>query len=140
MFTEMMARIKALSESLPGMLEPHVDHRSTALLVWDALRLVATRRPAPQPYSYEITVQNPINRLIDITSERAEKEKVMAVYRSQNSENDYPQLILALDKARTFTLPDEVKFAEGYYCYAPEDLKRSLQEVTGSAVDQYLKV
>ncbi|MBT8147761.1 MAG: hypothetical protein KJN90_12970, partial [Gammaproteobacteria bacterium] len=81
----------------------------------------------------------PINRLIDISGEWADKEKVMAVYRSQNGENDYPQLVSALDKARTFTLPEEVTFAEGFYCYTPEDLRQSLPQVTRAAIELYLK-
>jgi len=36
-------------------------------------------------------VQNPINFLIDTTREIEAKQAVMAVYASQNSENNYPE-------------------------------------------------
>jgi LmbE family N-acetylglucosaminyl deacetylase len=139
---KIMARITELepvSVFFPAMLEPHPDHRTTALLVWEGLRRLGRQGPAPQPYAYEITAQSPVNRLIDTTAQRAAKEALMAVYSSQNSENDYPALVLALDKARTFTLPDEMAFAEGFYCYDPEDLKHSLWEVTRGIVNLYFE-
>ena len=39
----------------------------------------------------------------------------MQIYFSQNQENNYPELVLALDKGRTFSLPQSVKFAEGFF-------------------------
>ena len=49
-------------------------------------------------------MQNPINFCIDITNEKAGKEAVMAVYDSQNSEKNYPELVIALNKTRTLSL------------------------------------
>jgi hypothetical protein len=53
--------------------------------------------------------------LIDITAQSLAKEGAMQVYESQNKENNYPELVAALDKGRTFSLPKEVKFAEGFF-------------------------
>jgi len=135
----LISELAPASVFFPGILEPHIDHRSTALLVWEALRAMQAMGNAPQPYSYEISAQNPINRLIDITGQQAAKKQVMAVYQSQNVENDYPDLVLALDKARTFTLPDDIAFAEGFYCYAPDDLADSLSAVTRRFIDLYFE-
>ena len=44
-----------------------------------------------------------------------EKNMVMQVYKSQNAENNYPELVSALNKGRTFSLPKNVKYAEGFY-------------------------
>ena len=64
-----------------------------------------------QPYSYEIGVQNPINTLVNTTDVTSAKERVMSIYSSQNKENNYPELVLALNKGRTFSLAAGVKFA-----------------------------
>ena len=45
-----------------------------------------------------------INYSIDITNEKAGKEAVMAVYAIQNSESNYPELVIELNKARTLSL------------------------------------
>lgn len=121
----------------PGPLEIHPDHRAAGLLVWSALQAVRAAKIKPEAIAYEISVQNPVNLFIDITGQRATKEEVMAIYASQNSENDYPGLVLALDKARTFSLPAQVKCAEGFYRFQPVDLDRSLQELTHRIIDLY---
>lgn len=139
---QVIARVLALqpgSVFLPAMLEPHPDHRSTALLVWAALQRLQAESAAPQPYAYEITAQSPINRLIDVSAQMSRKQEVMAVYASQNHENDYPVLITALDRARTFTLPETVDYAEGFYCFEPQDLTHSLPQVMQRIIAAYFE-
>ncbi|MEQ8313552.1 MAG: PIG-L deacetylase family protein [Gammaproteobacteria bacterium] len=121
----------------PAPLEIHPDHRAAAFIVWEALQSLNTKGVKPQCIAYEIGVQNPVNFFIDITSEKSEKEKVMAVYASQNSENNYPELVLSLDKGRTFSLPAEVEYAEGFYRFSDEDLQLTLREVTHKIIDLY---
>ena len=123
----------------PGPLEIHPDHRATALLVWNALKRVREKNLSPEPISYEIGVQNPINLLIDITEQSVEKQGVMDVYASQNQENNYPELVIALDKGRTFSLPKEIKYAEGFFRYQKKDLDISLDEMTHNIIDLYQK-
>ena len=91
----------------------------------------------PIPISYEISVQNPINMLIDITQQIEEKKKIMQIYASQNQENNYPELVVALDKGRTFSLPKEIKFAEGFFKYSKKDLTSSLRNLVHSVIDLY---
>ena len=134
--------IRDLSPStvfFPGPLEIHPDHRAAALLAWEALRKVRSKEFAPEPISYEIGVQNPVNMLIDITAQSLAKEGVMQVYESQNQENNYPDLVTALDKGRTFSLPKEVKFAEGFFRYQIKDLGLSIDEMTHLVIDLYQK-
>jgi LmbE family N-acetylglucosaminyl deacetylase len=123
----------------PGPLEIHPDHRATALLVWNALKRVRLKNLTPEPISYEIGVQNPINLLIDITQQSLEKQGVMEVYASQNQENNYPELVTALDKGRTFSLPKESQYAEGFFRYQSKDLDLSLDEMTHLVIDLYQK-
>lgn len=129
--------VEAASVFFPGPFELHPDHRIASLLVWAALQQLG-QSSAPNAYSYEVAVQNPINLLIDITTQIPRKEQAMAVYASQNDENNYEELVLSLDKGRTFTLPAEVSHAEGFYLYSQEELAISLKEVTHKIIDLYL--
>ena len=64
----------------------------------------------------------------------------MQIYASQNQENNYPELVLALDKGRTFSLPQNVQFAEGFYCYELRDLDFTLDEITHEVIDRYQRL
>lgn len=134
-------KIKNISPAavfFPGPMEPHPDHRSTSLLVWAALQSMAeTERPAA--YSYEISVQNPVNVLIDISSCYEEKSIAMGLYSSQNSENNYEDLVRALNKARTFSLPQNIEYAEGFYRYTQVQLNKTLSETFINIMAGYLK-
>ncbi|MEQ8952879.1 MAG: PIG-L deacetylase family protein, partial [Gammaproteobacteria bacterium] len=94
----------------PAAYEPHPDHRATAQLVWQTLAGMYQRTgQTPAAIAYEIGVQSPINTMIDITPVMAQKREAIALYSSQNAENCYPDLISALNRSRTFSLPDEVR-------------------------------
>ena len=141
---DLSARARTVIEELsaaavffPGPLEIHPDHRATGLIVWEALRCGQQARQRPRAYSYEIGAQNPINCLLDITPVQVALQEAMAVYVSQNSENNYPELVLALDKCRTFSLDAAVEFAEGFYEYSEEDLQWPLPQVTHRIIDRY---
>lgn len=108
----------------PSPVEPHPDHRATAVLVWEALR----RRDFPlTATSYEISVQGPCNRLIDITPWVATKRLAMAVYASQEAERPYADRILALNQTRAWSLPPGVEYAEAFCVHAPK--KRGLAAI-----------
>ena len=129
--------VGAVSVFFPGPLELHPDHRNTALLVWAAVQKRSSEGISVNAYSYEIGVQNPVNLFIDITAQRPRKEQAMTVYGSQNEENNYEELVLSLDKGRTFTLDSQVSHAEGFYHYSREQLQLSLQQVTHNIIDLY---
>jgi len=120
---------------LPGLFEPHPDHRATALLVWDALRLIdPVRRPIP--VCYEITVQGPANLLVDVTDWMRQKQEVIALYHSQLQENRYLELSAALNKLRTFTLGDGVEFAEAFHVFHANDVEYSLPSLLARKLDE----
>jgi len=132
--------IRALAPAavfFPGPFEIHPDHRATAFLVWSALQQLRGNGIVTEAIAYEIGVQNPVNLLIDVTDQYAEKKEAMAIYASQNNENNYEELVLALDKGRTFSLPAQVEFAEGFFRFQSKDMGLSLQEVTHKIVDLY---
>lgn len=135
-----IADINAATVFFPGVLELHPDHRSTAQLVWSgAQRLLSRpwRGQSLQLWSYEISVQSPANRLLDISGEIALKKQAMAVYISQNSQNNYPELILSLNKARTFSMPPDVSYVEAFYAYSPAQLKLTLRNAAEQALALY---
>ena len=129
--------VGAVSVFFSGPLELHPDHRTTALLVWAAVQKLSSEGFSVEAYSYEIGVQNPVNLFIDITAQRLRKEQAMTIYASQNDENNYEELVISLDKGRTFTLPAAVSHAEGFYLYSKEELSTSLKEVTHNIIDLY---
>ena len=61
----------------------------------------------------------------------------MALYASQISENNYPELVIALNKTRTLSLSSEVKYAEGFFQFSEEDLAISLREMTHHMINLY---
>lgn len=136
--SQAITQLNPKSIFFPGPMELHPDHRAAALLVWKALQSMPSLATATAICSYEISVQNPVNMLIDISAQISIKQEAMAVYASQNGLNSYPELVLALDKARTFTLPSHVIYAEAFFRYATNDLKLSLAEVLQARIAAYL--
>lgn len=128
--------VAAATVFFPGALEAHPDHRVAAQLVWLALQSLGQDN-AVAAISYEIGNQNPINTMIDITSVIEEKARVMTCYNSQNSENNYEDLVISLDRGRTFTMPPEVGYCEGYYRYSDEQRTKTLREVTHGIIELY---
>ena len=112
---DLISEIQPKSVFFPGPLELHPDHRATGFIVWSALQMTYPSGLRPIIHSYEISVQNPMNKLIDITDQMPEKVKAMQIYASQNEENNYPDLAKALNISRTLTLSSEVKYAEGFF-------------------------
>lgn len=119
----------------PGMYEPHPDHRATALLVWNALQsLPSAQRPAA--VAYEISVQNPVNCFIDITAQMPGKRALMALYLSQVGENNYIAIVEAMNRLRTFSLPDQVEFVEGFYCFTGAEQQLPLLQLLQARVQR----
>lgn len=129
--------LKPANVFFPGPMEIHPDHRAAGFAVWAALQQVYKAGLKPGIIAYEIAVQNPINFCIDITKEKIQKGVVMAVYASQNSENNYQELVTAMDKGRTLSLAPEVEYAEGFFRFSEKDLQTSLQETTHRIIDLY---
>lgn len=136
----MVSDVSAATVFFPGVLELHPDHRSTAQIVWQGVQRLLSRPwrgQSPQLWSYEISVQSPVNRLLDITAKLECKKQAMAMYASQNSQNNYPELILSLNKARTFSMPAEISHVEAFYAYSPKQLELPLRTAAEQALALY---
>lgn len=115
----------------PAPLELHPDHRSAAQIVWRALQTMAEAGDRlPRAWAYEISVQSPVNRLLDITAVREGKNEAMQCYASQNELNSYPDVVLALNRSRCYTLPEPATHAEGFFEYSEQDLRQDLRQAT----------
>jgi len=126
-----VAQLLALVETLrpaalffPGVWEMHPDHRRTALLAWQVLQRLGSR--APVGIAYEITGQSPANLLVDISAQMAGKLAALRAYGSQLQENNYLDIVQALNKLRTLTLGPQVDWAETYYRFSAAELHGSL--------------
>ena len=122
---------------MPGAFELHPDHRAAALLLWHSLQLL--RAQAPAAIAYEITGQSPANCLVDITHEVDAKEAAIRCYQSQLGENNYLEVVRALNKLRTLTLPPTVAAAEAFYRYSRAELTLSLAEWAAQRVELALR-
>jgi len=134
---ELISEIQPKSVFFPGPLELHPDHRATGFLVWSALQITNLSKLKPFILSYEISVQNPINTLVDITEQMPGKVNAMQVYASQNEENNYPDVVIALNKSRTLTLSPEVEYVEGFFQYSVKDLQIPLRDMTHHVINLY---
>ncbi len=121
----------------PDPMEIRPDHRTAGFAVSAALQRVYRVGLKPDIIAYEIGVQNPINFCIDITEDKIQKEAVMAVYASQNNENNYPELVTAPDKGRMLSLAPEVGYSKEFFCFSERDLQISLQEMTHHIINHY---
>ena len=108
--------IKPKSVFFTSPLEPHPDHRNAAALVWEGLK--RCQKFSGTAYAYEVAVQCPANRLIDISSVINEKLAVISTYESQLTQNRYSELMEALNRVRTYSLPYEVTHAEALFAYS----------------------
>jgi len=147
---ETVRRCSPKSVFFPAPFEPHPDHRMTMRIVWAALQSLQNQLTQaenlaannsenllPTPFSYEIGCQSPVNTALDITDVIERKREVMAFYASQNSENDYPNLVEALDRGRTFSLPEHVCAAEAFFRYQISDISKEISDLTQEFVEKY---
>lgn len=111
-FTQIIAEHSQYHIYFPSPLEFHPDHRAVATLVWRGAQEAKHKQPL---FSYEISRQSEINVLRDITSVRAQKTELMMGYQSQLTENNYVEIVESISKARTYTLPKDVEYAEGFF-------------------------
>ena len=106
----------------PSPVEPHPDHRATAQIAWEAIRICSFPCEA---FSYEISVQGPCNILIDITHNLGKKLAAMNAYVSQISHTSYIDRILAINKSRSWSLEKSVEYVEAFHKWDKRDVPLS---------------
>ncbi len=97
---------------LPSFQEIHPDHRSTTQIIYSFLKKNIYKADI---WFYEIVRQCEANRLIDITPVIDVKQQAIRCYKSQIQQNNYQQIVLAINIARTFSLGIEVEYAEAFW-------------------------
>lgn len=120
----LIATLRPAALFFPGVLEMHPDHRRTALLAWSVLQRLGSA--APVGIAYEITGQSPANLLVDISEQMPRKLAALRAYGSQLVENNYLDIVQALNKLRTLTLGKRVEWAETYYRFSEAELVGTL--------------
>ncbi|MFT6691327.1 MAG: LmbE family N-acetylglucosaminyl deacetylase [Colwellia sp.] len=107
---ELVVDLKPDNVFLPSPQEFHADHRGTAACVWRGLQ---DAKFSGDTYCYEISRQCECDTLIDISTVMKNKQALCNLYASQLIENNYTDVIKGINKARTYTLPAEIEYAEG---------------------------
>ena len=116
--------VEAFSPSLiyaPSPFEAHPDHRALFKIAWKLReRLDITL------VLYEVLMALYPNILVDITNEVGQKKKAIESYHTEVYYNDYVSKVEGLNRFRTATLPDTVKYAEGFILIEKGSLPVSL--------------
>lgn len=118
--------IKPQSVFLPHPQEFHPDHRATTFHLYNFLRSILF---VGQIWLYEISRQSEINRLMDISSVLEVKKRAIECFASQIEQHNYKDVVLSLNKARTYTLDSTISFAEGFWVVT--DLNNLYQDIKG---------
>ncbi|NWF98837.1 MAG: PIG-L family deacetylase [Nitrospirae bacterium] len=90
-------------------LEAHPDHKSAFNLVWQFREIFKGCFAF-----YEVLMALYPNILVDITSQFQKKQKAIKQYKTENYYNDYLEKISGLNRFRTATLPNSIKYAEAF--------------------------
>lgn len=117
-----LASIREIDADLvyaPSVLEMHPDHRALGMAVSEAVRRIGK---LIRVAFYEVGVPLHPNLLLDISDLVTRKSAAMACFSSQNAKQRYDQHIAALNRYRTYTLPEQVSAAEAYMLVNAEAL------------------
>ena len=112
--TQIIDTSNAKSVFFPSPMELHPDHRMTTELIWNAL---GKSKNKPNSYAYEITVQNQVNYIVDISGVMNKKKSLLKIYKSQLVQHDYVDFMVSMNRLRAYTLDKKVMYAEGFYAY-----------------------
>lgn len=105
----------------PSLWELHPDHVAVGRAVLHAAKAVEL---VPELLLYEVGGVQRVNLLVDLGAVWPAKARAMACFGSQQARQDYARHIEALNVWRTYTLPAEVRHAEGFTRLRPDDLRQ----------------
>jgi len=97
---------------LPGIQEFHPDHRAASHII---LSLLKTWGYQGGVWIYEISRQNEANRLLDISPVLEVKLQAIQCYVSQLAQVDYQDMVLGLNRGRSYTLGQQATYAEAFW-------------------------
>lgn len=122
----------------PSLQEIHPDHLGLARAAIAALSQLRELQPKPVLMQYEVGAMLTANMLVDITPVWALKHQAMHRFVSQLKQQDYARHIEGLNTFRTYTLPNEVKYAEAYRCIQWDDLGTQTERPSPMAAEAIL--
>jgi N-acetylglucosamine malate deacetylase 1 len=97
---------------LPFLLDGHRDHRAANRLFAAAVR--RTRRPM-EVYAYEVWTPLPANRLVDISTVAAIKERAIRMHVSQAGRMDYAAAAMGLNRFRSLSVSGGKGSCEAFF-------------------------
>lgn len=97
---------------LPGIQEFHPDHRAATRII---LGLLQSGSYQGSVWLYEISRQGEANHLVDISQVIGQKVRAIQRYQSQLAQVDYQDMVLGLNRARSYTLGQQVTYAEAFW-------------------------
>ena len=97
---------------VPFFLENHQDHRTTAMIVAEALNLYSKNITC---YCYEIWSLMMPNHFIDITSVMGKKINAINAHKTQIRMMDFGEKIRGLNSYRSMTTSNNTKYCEAFY-------------------------
>lgn len=105
----------------PALTETHPDHQAVALAAIEALRslIESGRTPALESaelWFYEVSSPQTPNRLIDISAVEIVKQKAISCFKSQLAFQSYDEQIAGLNRFRSYSLGNQVRSAEAFFC------------------------
>lgn len=108
----MLDLLKPQTIFLPGIQEYHPDHRATTGNIWPILKKSDFTGII---WLYEISRHGEANRLIDITPVLEKKVQAIRCFQSQLSQAGYKDVVLALNRSRSYTLGRDATHAEAFW-------------------------
>jgi LmbE family N-acetylglucosaminyl deacetylase len=99
--------------------EVHPDH---AALAQALCRLAPEMDASVRVFFYEVGWPAPVNLLLDITADVQRKRQALQCFASQLALRDYVRHMEALNVYRTYTLPEQVRAAEGFLSVSAGEL------------------
>ena len=110
--SDVLAHTNARWLYAPSPYELHPDHRQLSLAALEVVRRIGS--PLSLVF-YEISAPLPPNRLLDISDLFERKRQAIQCFTSQLAVRAYERHVAALNRYRTYTLPESVQAAEGYW-------------------------
>jgi len=117
----------------PSLHEVHPDHCALSMAVVEAVRRIGM---SIRLALYEVGAPLRPNLLVDISTVREQKRAAMLCFASQTDARPYPDLIEALNRYRSYTLPSGVTAAEAFELVTSQDIEHDRLALFASEYDR----
>jgi len=123
-----LERVNPRAVFLPFLLDAHRDHRAANRAFAQAVR----RWKEPMDvYAYEVWTPLPANRLVDISSVAADKERASRMHASQMEHTDLVATTLGLNRFRSMSVSRGKGFCEAFFSQDASRYAALVEETLG---------